>query len=348
MATHETDVLSKETFPTVLACAEPPFDTSVLVQHGYAEIFRYTLGVLGTPKSGEELKFAGWSGNGTIVNSTELLDELTLIRSERDIGAYELDKFPSFLFANRRMAEATYPLGRCVQVSHKKGNFKNSLQIIPKLPTSVKVIVRDPVHGAHFGEQPSEMKGDKIVGKEGSRRKYRIKIQQTIYEDDDPEHECSRYAREQSFDSCVREKISNTLLPVLGCLPPLFAFAGNQNETCQNNFVFDSEERNRNVTDAMVSILGLRDAQICDKPCTQTLYTATLLEELPSDRSRIQLDFDPTVDIVRIGFRINFQTFLTRLGGAVSFGRTGLWIFVSTIDGCILAWKFTKTVLTFF
>ena len=191
------------------------------------------------------------------------------------------------------------------------------------------------------------MKGEKIVAKEGKRRKYRIKIQQTVYEEDDPTHECTRYSEEQSFDFCVRDEIYNSLMPVLGCLPPLFAFAGEQEETCQNNFVLDSEEKNKNVTNALISILALRNGKICKKPCTQTRYTATLLEDLPSDLSRIQLDFDPTVDVVRISYMINFQTFLTRLGGAVSFGRTGLWIFVTTIECCIIAWNFTKTVLNF-
>ena len=97
----------------------------------------------------------------------------------------------------------------------------------------------------------------------------------------------------------------------------------------------------------MLSILESRYANICEEPCTQMTYETTLLEELPSDLTRIQLFFDPTIEIERIGFRVNFQTFLTRLGGAVSFGRTGLWIFVTALDGLLASWKFCKTFLNF-
>ena len=39
MRVQETDVLSKETAPNVLVCAEPPFDTEVLEEHGYTELY---------------------------------------------------------------------------------------------------------------------------------------------------------------------------------------------------------------------------------------------------------------------------------------------------------------------
>ena len=41
--------------------------------------------------------------------------------------------------------------------------------------------------------------------------------------------------------------------------------------------------------------------------------------------------FDKKIEIVRSTFKIDEQTFLTRLGGSVSSGRTVLWILVSLI-----------------
>ena len=154
---------------------------------------------------------------------------------------------------------------------------------------------------------------------------------------------CTKYSPKQSYSLCVRQKIYNWLVNVLGCLPPLFAFVGDEKEICQNNFDFDPE-KNKNVTDAMLAIFESQYVKICTEPCTQTEYEATLLEELPSDRTRIQLDFDPTIDIVRNSFMINIQTLLTRLGGAVSFGRTGLWIFTTAMEGICKASTFFRMI----
>ena len=335
MRVQETDVLSKETAPNVLVCAEPPFDTEVLEEHGYTELYRYALGVLGPAKRNEEFKVTGWAGNGT-ANSTDLLTQLSVLKSEHYVGAYEILKFPNFTFAKRRVTYPTYPLGKCVHVSHKTEDVHHSLHLIPR--ERVKIVLRDPINSANFGETPSAMGGDKIVGKEGLRRKFRIKIKQTLHEEDDPEFECTRYSPNQTYSLCVRQKIFNWLDKVLGCLPPLFAFTGDEKDICQNNFDFDPE-KNKNVTDAMLALYESQYAKICTEPCTRTEYEATLLEELPSDRTRIQLDFDPTIDVVRNTFRINIQTFLTQLGGAVSFGRTGLWIFTTAMDGVHKAWE---------
>ena len=347
---QETDSISMDTFPRVFACTQKPLNTNALLGNGYStEMFRYGLGVLGPVKSKEELKTTGWSGNGTL-NSIDLLDQLVSIKSEREIRAYEVGKGVTFSYAKRRLTRATYPYGKCVEVSHKTGNLNNSLQIIPKLVNNnntVKVILSDPIDDLSFGKKSTKMKGDQIVGKEGMRRGYRVKIKQTLHEENDPEFKCTRYPKEKSLDVCVRRKIYDRLIPHLGCLPPLFMFAGDIKDVCRRNFDFDTDQERVNVTNAMFSILELTYANICEDPCTQMTYETTLLEELPSDLNRIHLFFDPTIEIERIGFRVNFQTFLTRLGGAVSFGRTGLWIFVTALDGLLASWKFCKTFLNF-
>ena len=184
------------------------------------------------------------------------------------------------------------------------------------------------------------------------RRDYRVKVKQTLYEENDPKFPCTTYSDKNSMDFCVRGKIYDRLMFDLGCIPPLFAFVGHDNDICRQNFDFSSDQERMNITNAMMSILvESRYAKIpsltCENACMQTIYETTLLEELPSDRTRIQLYFDNTVDIVRISFRVNFDTFLTRLGGAVSFGRTGLWIFITTFDVVIAMSKFYKTIWNF-
>ena len=133
---QETDSISMDTFPRVFACTQKPFDTNALLGNGYStEMLRYGLGVLGPVKSKEELKTTGWSGNGTL-NSIDLLDQLVSIKSEREIRAYEVGKGLTFSYAKRRLTRATYPDGKCVEVSHKTENLNNfrSFQIISNLP----------------------------------------------------------------------------------------------------------------------------------------------------------------------------------------------------------------------
>ena len=45
----------------------------------------------------------------------------------------------------------------------------------------------------------------------------------------------------------------------------------------------------------------------------------------------VELVFDRTISVTRSTFSINEQTFLTRLGGSVSSGRTLLWILVTLL-----------------
>ena len=65
--------------------------------------------------------------------------------------------------------------------------------------------------------------------------------------------------------------------------------------------------------------------------CTTTKYSSRLLQSVPHDFSTMFVVFDRTVDVARSSFSISEQTFLTRLGGSVSSGRTLLWILVTML-----------------
>ena len=120
----------------------------MLGEHGYSELLRYALGVLGPPRLDEEFKVTGWAGNGT-TNSTDLLNQLSVLKSEDSVGAYEISKFPKFSFAKRRVTYPTYPLGKCVHVSHKTENVHHSLHVTPR--GRVKIVLKDPINSANFG-----------------------------------------------------------------------------------------------------------------------------------------------------------------------------------------------------
>ena len=52
----------------------------------------------------------------------------------------------------------------------------------------------------------------------------------------------------------------------------------------------------------------------------------------------MRLVFDKTISVARSTFSINSQTFLTRLGGSVSTGRTLLWILVTVLEVGYYSW----------
>ena len=71
-------------------------------------------------------------------------------------------------------------------------------------------------------------------------------------------------------------------------------------------------------------------------PCQIKVTKISKRKKNPSDaffqlctETTIMIVFDKTVSVARSRFIVNSQTFLTRLGGAISSGRTLLWIFAS-------------------
>ena len=72
----------------------------------------------------------------------------------------------------------------------------------------------------------------------------------------------------------------------------------------------------------------------CRTPCTTNIYNTKYVQSTPSPNSNmafLNLVFDKTPEVGHSTFSINGQTFLTRLGGSVSSGRTLLWILVSLL-----------------
>ena len=70
------------------------------------------------------------------------------------------------------------------------------------------------------------------------------------------------------------------------------------------------------------------------------------LSKGPSSNTGINLVFDRTISVTRSTFSINEQTFLTRLGGSVSSGRTLLWILVTLLGAPQVKKEASKSLLT--
>ena len=115
-----------------------------------------------------------------------------------------------------------------------------------------------------------------------------------------------------------------------------------------NAFPLDYAQNRRLKT--LLMPLYYKDKQfVCRNPCTKNVFTTRHVQTTPSGEegvSALILSFDKTVEVTHSAFSIDPQTFLTRLGGSVSSGRTLLWILVSLLGAAqvMIIWKRNKVV----
>ena len=75
------------------------------------------------------------------------------------------------------------------------------------------------------------------------------------------------------------------------------------------------------------------ESSSCKQPCTQYQFETKLLytQEMELEENQIKIVFDQTVDLTKTSFLMSLIDLLTGIGGAISFGRTLLWIIVIII-----------------
>ena len=72
----------------------------------------------------------------------------------------------------------------------------------------------------------------------------------------------------------------------------------------------------------------------CRTPCTKKVFNIKHVQTTPSGMTGVTyliLAFDKILEVDNSDFSIDSQTFLARLGGSISSGRTLLWILVSLL-----------------
>ena len=83
---------------------------------------------------------------------------------------------------------------------------------------------------------------------------------------------------------------------------------------------------------ALAQLLYYQDVRFdCKIPCTRNKYSTRLLHNEPISGKKLRIVFAKTVNVDRSVYSIDSQTFLTRLGGSVSTGRTLLWILLTLL-----------------
>ena len=345
-----TEPLHSQNIPIILACADPAMNSTVMAQNGYShDNFFYALGILIGGRNSH-----GWNGNSSGI-STDLLDKMSTLEKANDIKAWEIKSAWSRLKrAATKLTPFIYPNGKCIQVSHKYDALRNRLIVFKKpnvkdMSNRLVILLKDPINSADM--YPLEMKGDRMISfpnEDKTRRKakvFRIKIHQLIHEKEDPNFPCYQYSMDDTLNSCVRNEVLKILKNHFGCIPP--TFSGKLNETCNSNFNKTRKdfETSLNLLD---TIYQRFKSKVCPSPCTKTSYEVKLVYEVSSKYDQTIISFDEITDIERNLFSINPNTFLTRLGGSISFGRTSLWVFILTLEGVTLIWTGLYKITMYF
>ena len=166
------------------------------------------------------------------------------------------------------------------------------------------------------------------MGQELELRKYKIKISRSEHVQGDPLLDCKVYTEENSYNDCLQSEINERFIKEIGCLPP--PFTPDLDNMCNERFNLSRSKEDK-IFD-LVHQLGFQDWESkCRIPCTRSKYTKRYLAKESSSYPVLNLVFDRTVEVTHSTFSMNEQTLLTKLGGAVSSGRTLLWILVSIL-----------------
>ena len=339
---REQKYINIKDIPEVVICLEPGIDTTVLEKYGLHKRIYYKGKVIVHYKS----KFIGWNRNETM-SANEILEEALIVKDEHV-------KSSKFIFYAKYRSRGnqgvkpeislrmlSWPFGRCLSIKppalqEHMSSAANRLNLAFNETVftryedmQVRLYLMDKTSSLKIYPDQNDMAGDPLkVQFDNYINRYKTRISRSQYVQGDPHIDCSKYTPDTSYNDCIQNELFGSFEKILGCHPPLFA--KEPEKMCNGKFNLSAD----NLTEIVevFNDLNSQDTSFkCKKPCTTNLYTSRLASKSPSSMTGIQLVFDQTIKVTRSTFSINEQTFLTRLGGSVSSGRTLLWLLVTLL-----------------
>ena len=333
--------------PDVVMCLEPGIDTNVLRQYGYKQVRSYYRGAINR-------KFIGWNGNTKRKKSSkDILEEALIVKDKHIKRSIFLKKaqyrtrgmqLKSLEIGQRMLA---WPYGRCfsIKLPSHQGNiisaerilrlsFNNDKDVFLKYrDMHVRMYLMDKTSSLKMYPDENDMAGDLLEARiNGYEHKYKIRISRSQHVQGDPLMECEEYTPARSYNDCIQKELLGSFENLLGCHPPFLAQEPEKMCNGRFNLTADYEEKIRGI---FLELNSHYTSFNCKRPCTTNLNTSRLMGKIPpnesSSETRVELVFDRTISVTRSTFSINEQTFLTRLGGSVSSGRTLLWILITLL-----------------
>ena len=326
--------------PEVVICLDTGFNKTVLKKYGYKD--HYSMGSL------DGKAIVGWNGNEKETKSSiEILEEALIVQKEHITfkkfitSAKYRDENQVFLPIQVNFRTLYWPHGRCFSINptslqEEASSSINTLYLTfnetvlnKHLDLSIKIYFMDRTSSLKI--YPDDMTGNplRIKMNEHQKYNYKIQIQRSQHLPDDPHFKCREYSTKNSYNYCAKNELSGLFDNILGCQPP---FLGNDSDTVCNERLNISKDKERDMK-TLSRLLYYQDVRFnCKIPCTTNKYNPKLLHNEPTNGIKMRLVFDKTISVARFTFSINSQTFLTRLGGSVSTGRTLLWILVTVLE----------------
>ena len=337
---REEKKLETRDIPEVVLCFEPGFDSKVMKKYGYTNT--YFRGAM-DGKQG----FIGWNGGENETKSSQdILEEALVIKNQifnvkSFLGARYTEDHVSYVGAEMRLRTLAYPFGRCISISPPSQNNLSSLHIAFNKPAfmvsnittnRVNVFLMDKVNSLRLYPSDLEMMGYPIgiVIKEPLiSSSYKTKVSRFEHVQNDPLLRCAVYTIKNSYNDCIQDELLELIEKEIGCQPPLLAT--DQKRICNKKFNV-SAAKNLKIEKLLMPLYYHDKRFNCKTPCTTNVYTTKYIQTTPSPVENwtfLTLAFDKTLDVGHSTFSIDGQTFVTRLGGSVSSGRTLLWILIS-------------------
>ena len=344
MTSREEKEIDNNDIPEVVICLEPGFNTNVLEKYGYKMARRYYRGSVNG-------KFIGWSGNENETKlSSDILEEAFIVQNEdsQNTKFIKRSEFKTisqdYIEAGINLRTLAWPFGRCfsVRLPSFQGNMGSVVnQLVLHFndsvfnryaDTQVKLYFMDQTSSIKVYPDENDMAGDPLAVRYHSGQKYipkyKIKISRSQHIQGDPLMACDEYTPEKSYNECIKNELLGSFENILGCHPPLLD--EEPEKMCNGRFNLSTENEEK-IKKTLLDLNNHDPSFKCKRPCTTNLYTSRLMSNIPSSETGIKLVFDRTISVTRSAISINGQTFLTRLGGSVSSGRTLLWILVTLL-----------------
>ena len=327
--------------PEVVICLEPGFDTKVLEKYGYNDVGLYYKGIV----DGE---FVGWNGNKNKTKpSIDILEEALIVQNQHISGKkfitsakYRTTESLQLEEIEVNLRTLVWPFGRCFSVKPYaiQGNVDSAVNTLylafnetvfkAYKDMHVSLYFMDKTSSIKIYPDENDMAGNPLKVRIDRKcvSKYKTKISRSYNIQGDPSLNCDEYTPEKSYNDCIQEELFGSFQNILSCHPPLLA--QKPEKICDGKFNLSTnnwEEIKRILT----GLNSHNNFFKCKRPCQTNIYTSRLMSTIPNSHTGISVIFDRTISVTRSEFTINGQTFLIRLGGSVSSGRTLLWILVT-------------------
>ena len=330
--------------PEVVICLVPAFHTGIMHKYNFPPT-KYFKGV------NKNDKFVGWNGKGAKNKSAQdILDEiLTFDNQSMYIGGglvhtlYYKEEHIDHVPAKVKPKTLAYPYGRCMSITppppQKNTSYKDLNSLYLKLNDNpyfrnktLRVFFMEQVNSLQLYPNEMEMIGDPIEIKlehfQHWKASYKTKISRSQHVQNDPNFKCGVYTGENSYNDCVQNELLELFNKEIGCHPPLLA--KESKHMCNKNFDVTNTKAAR--INKLFKHLYYHDGVFkCMSPCSSIVYNTRFVHKAEDKRTHLVITFDKTVEVIRSTFSIDEQTFLSRLGGSVSSGRTLLWMILTLV-----------------